>query len=191
MIRRPPRSTLDRSSAASDVYKRQVEKYDAEADEWTDFPPMLNKRQWPGACQFNSQYLYCFGAFKVDVIERIDITEGKGWEVVALAKKSEEWRALSACVATQVNPNEVLIMGGCHEKDSDRVFIYNYKLKTLVAKTRMPVPSLFCQAIPVVSDSRIAAIGWRNEILYIYDTAADKWTLIDPAEYQVPEFTKQ
>ena len=27
MIRRPPRSTLDRSSAASDVYKRQVEKY--------------------------------------------------------------------------------------------------------------------------------------------------------------------
>ena len=27
MIRRPPRSTLDRSSAASDVYKRQVELY--------------------------------------------------------------------------------------------------------------------------------------------------------------------
>ena len=25
MIRRPPRSTLDRSSAASDVYKRQLE----------------------------------------------------------------------------------------------------------------------------------------------------------------------
>ena len=29
MIRRPPRSTLDRSSAASDVYKRQVENVDA------------------------------------------------------------------------------------------------------------------------------------------------------------------
>ena len=27
MIRRPPRSTLDRSSAASDVYKRQVWSY--------------------------------------------------------------------------------------------------------------------------------------------------------------------
>ena len=26
MIRRPPRSTLDRSSAASDVYKRQLEE---------------------------------------------------------------------------------------------------------------------------------------------------------------------
>ena len=33
MIRRPPRSTLDRSSAASDVYKRQVRNvYDALAD---------------------------------------------------------------------------------------------------------------------------------------------------------------
>ena len=29
MIRRPPRSTLDRSSAASDVYKRQGELLDA------------------------------------------------------------------------------------------------------------------------------------------------------------------
>ena len=29
MIRRPPRSTLDRSSAASDVYKRQVLAFDA------------------------------------------------------------------------------------------------------------------------------------------------------------------
>ena len=28
MIRRPPRSTLDRSSAASDVYKRQLPIYD-------------------------------------------------------------------------------------------------------------------------------------------------------------------
>ena len=27
MIRRPPRSTLDRSSAASDVYKRQIGNY--------------------------------------------------------------------------------------------------------------------------------------------------------------------
>src|SRR5678815_5261864 len=31
MIRRPPRSTLDRSSAASDVYKRQGHEYNAES----------------------------------------------------------------------------------------------------------------------------------------------------------------
>ena len=33
MIRRPPRSTLDRSSAASDVYKRQVQT-------WPDWDPL-------------------------------------------------------------------------------------------------------------------------------------------------------
>src|SRR5678815_3225083 len=48
MIRRPPRSTLDRSSAASDVYKRQIQRdEDAHAKEdgsrkillrLTDFP---------------------------------------------------------------------------------------------------------------------------------------------------------
>ena len=33
MIRRPPRSTLDRSSAASDVYKRQAETAMASGDD--------------------------------------------------------------------------------------------------------------------------------------------------------------
>ena len=40
MIRRPPRSTLDRSSAASDVYKRQVQK-----GFWKDLMPFLNGLQ--------------------------------------------------------------------------------------------------------------------------------------------------
>ena len=34
MIRRPPRSTLDRSSAASDVYKRQI--FDSIVSEYSD-----------------------------------------------------------------------------------------------------------------------------------------------------------
>src|SRR5678810_1051122 len=42
MIRRPPRSTLDRSSAASDVYKRQNQQHahlapDVAADPWYRF----------------------------------------------------------------------------------------------------------------------------------------------------------
>ena len=35
MIRRPPRSTLDRSSAASDVYKRQISNVAARADSYS------------------------------------------------------------------------------------------------------------------------------------------------------------
>ena len=37
MIRRPPRSTLDRSSAASDVYKRQVKNYKGEKYNLSEF----------------------------------------------------------------------------------------------------------------------------------------------------------
>ena len=46
MIRRPPRSTLDRSSAASDVYKRQLEKdaYLATANTETMIIPLLETR---------------------------------------------------------------------------------------------------------------------------------------------------
>ena len=36
MIRRPPRSTLDRSSAASDVYKRQAEVLVSNAPEFAE-----------------------------------------------------------------------------------------------------------------------------------------------------------
>src|SRR5678815_5935776 len=38
MIRRPPRSTLDRSSAASDVYKRQLVR---RRKRWLVYPAML------------------------------------------------------------------------------------------------------------------------------------------------------
>src|SRR5678816_333357 len=41
MIRRPPRSTLDRSSAASDVYKRQVPDFPKKGISFKDFTPLL------------------------------------------------------------------------------------------------------------------------------------------------------
>ena len=47
MIRRPPRSTLDRSSAASDVYKRQVDcKYDVfPLEKIEDFVELCNDKK--------------------------------------------------------------------------------------------------------------------------------------------------
>ena len=42
MIRRPPRSTLDRSSAASDVYKRQTEDWGEDTATWAT-PPAVDK----------------------------------------------------------------------------------------------------------------------------------------------------
>ena len=54
MIRRPPRSTLDRSSAASDVYKRQVERArDDEEDRGEDGERVRHHRRAAGVDAVN------------------------------------------------------------------------------------------------------------------------------------------
>ena len=57
MIRRPPRSTLDRSSAASDVYKRQAHRCGAEqhADEDENENGQATMNGWHGY----ESFLFC------------------------------------------------------------------------------------------------------------------------------------
>ena len=43
MIRRPPRSTLDRSSAASDVYKRQAQSEEIKINDIVEY--VKNKKE--------------------------------------------------------------------------------------------------------------------------------------------------
>ena len=71
MIRRPPRSTLDRSSAASDVYKRQVKAYGGETikagsiivrQRGTKFFPGLNV----GLGRDHTLYAYVSGVVKFE-----------------------------------------------------------------------------------------------------------------------------
>ena len=57
MIRRPPRSTLDRSSAASDVYKRQVVRFKKDLKRKNEFIEVLEKYR-----------NYKFGSFTVNKI---------------------------------------------------------------------------------------------------------------------------
>ena len=49
MIRRPPRSTLDRASAASDVYKRQGLTWAATAIQWGAPVPVSQPKWWQEA----------------------------------------------------------------------------------------------------------------------------------------------
>ena len=69
MIRRPPRSTLDRSSAASDVYKRQIK----------------NKEVCP----------FCLNRTKGNSPKRLDgLYEGYGNFWILKCKKGHEWNRL-------------------------------------------------------------------------------------------------
>ena len=58
MIRRPPRSTLDRSSAASDVYKRQgYTQSDGHSDVSEAYQELENKSKILGYCFYHGQDL--------------------------------------------------------------------------------------------------------------------------------------
>ena len=59
MIRRPPRSTLDRSSAASDVYKRQPD-----FDDFFTFVDMADNYPFTGA---GSLVNFCAGLAKIGI----------------------------------------------------------------------------------------------------------------------------
>ena len=85
MIRRPPRSTLDRSSAASDVYKRQVEALDTALRRRFSFVPMAPepeelKKQ---AGQVNLQTLLRTLNNRLIILKDADHTIGHAllWEV--------------------------------------------------------------------------------------------------------------
>ena len=82
MIRRPPRSTLDRSSAASDVYKRQLDR--CFSNHWRKFfiEDLIN------AC---NQAIYDFsgienGVKKRQVFDDITFMESEqGWAIPLLS----------------------------------------------------------------------------------------------------------
>eukprot|EP00658_Telonema_sp_P-2_P033369 TRINITY_DN24507_c0_g1_i2.p1 TRINITY_DN24507_c0_g1~~TRINITY_DN24507_c0_g1_i2.p1 ORF type:complete len:121 (+),score=28.83 TRINITY_DN24507_c0_g1_i2:98-460(+) len=77
MIRRPPRSTLSSSSAASDVYKRQlyaiggysggciagVEVFDTEAQQWSTVAPMPMPRD-EHCSAVSGDRIYVFGGWR-------------------------------------------------------------------------------------------------------------------------------
>ncbi len=79
MIRRPPRSTLDRSSAASDVYKRQTGFSNVRLDEPVIFPNDTTKYYYKfelGNLLNGWQYVYSVTAFdEGDPENELDVLE--------------------------------------------------------------------------------------------------------------------
>ena len=70
MIRRPPRSTLDRSSAASDVYKRQVVRRDDDLLTWSQ-----RYHTDPDAASVRA--LLADGGVDLDDLELLAVTGGR------------------------------------------------------------------------------------------------------------------
>ena len=168
-----------------------AEKYAVSDGQWRVIAPLKEKRQWPGLCPFNNVFLYCFAGSELGSIERLDtLNEEKGWEFVMIAGKAEGWCARAACAAIQINPNEILVFGGCVKKDVDDAYVFDPETRNFARKTKLPAPSLFCQMTPVISGPLLGIIGWRNETVYVYNIQKDEWCLIPADKYLPEEFTE-
>ena len=166
-----------------------VEKYDFANPRWICIASLIEKRQWPGVCQFNNKLIFCFGGSNLSSIERLDIiNEDRGWELVTIKHNSGGWFGRSACVAIQLNPSQILIFGGCAKRDLDEAVLYTPNTETIANSACLPSPSLFCQLSPAISSKYVGIIGWRNENVYMYSTKSNRWVCIEPAVYCPPDF---
>ena len=95
MIRRPPRSTLDRSSAASDVYKRQIQgsfrcrgardprvaqQVDAEQTRLAAAPALVFGRQRAGAVSYTHLRAH---ETVLDIVCRLLLEKNKSQKILA------------------------------------------------------------------------------------------------------------
>eukprot|EP00826_Nyctotherus_ovalis_P058874 TRINITY_DN8134_c0_g1_i17.p1 TRINITY_DN8134_c0_g1~~TRINITY_DN8134_c0_g1_i17.p1 ORF type:complete len:215 (+),score=87.06 TRINITY_DN8134_c0_g1_i17:25-645(+) len=150
MIRRPPRSTHCISSAASDVYKRQVlnnkefvtiggysdtfkhlndcDKYNIDSDSWENLPSLNEKKQSMAACLFQGREIYVIGGFngsRLATIERLTVNPlAKEWVTVDVPN-GDEIVPFSCGVAAQVSANEILILRGNKTTDTYKYDIPN------------------------------------------------------------------
>jgi len=168
---------------------KSVERYNFANGRWIQVAPLNEGRQWAGVCQFNNEDIYCFGGSNLDSIERLNIlNEEAGWELIKVADNKGGWTARSACAAIQIDPCRILIFGGCARHDLDDAMVYYPTTKTTKHCAKLPLPSLFCQLSPVISNQYVGIIGWRNEDIYLYNMQRDTWDCIEQTVYSLPDF---
>ena len=112
MIRRPPRSTLDRSSAASDVYKRQVEVYNNVEIEKAELEK--SRKEFENSQDLKNKYRSEIDAMRNEIVEvhkqlntrksRLDFLAGlvDQDEAVRFLSKDKSWNPNEAVTVSDV-----------------------------------------------------------------------------------------
>lgn len=168
---------------------KSVERYNFANPRWVQISPLNERRQWAGVCQFNNKHIYCFCGSNLTSIERLDIlNEEAGWELTTIANNEGGWIGCSACAAIQIDPCRILVFGGCARQDLDDAMVYYPSTGVMKPCAKLPLPSLFCQLSPAISNQYVGIIGWRNETIYLYDTQRNKWDCIEQTVYSLPDF---
>eukprot|EP00826_Nyctotherus_ovalis_P056382 TRINITY_DN7599_c0_g1_i14.p1 TRINITY_DN7599_c0_g1~~TRINITY_DN7599_c0_g1_i14.p1 ORF type:complete len:213 (+),score=85.87 TRINITY_DN7599_c0_g1_i14:30-641(+) len=203
MIRRPPRSTRKESSAASDVYKRQIfvmagenaegvmsacEKYEIKEDRWRRMPSMNRKRCGLSCCTVGGWIYAGFGWDQTNLssVERLETEGSEEWELVRLGKKLAVEGVQVAGMAA-VSGSEVLVFGGYKETEelTTDAFILNIKDNVVRRVSGLARPEAFLSSEIRRVDDTVYSFGYTKGGLHKYDIAKDKWTFV--AQDKIPK----
>ena len=166
-----------------------VEEYSVGKNEWKLIKPLNSSRQLAGGCSFNSRILYIFGGIvkgnHVNSIERIDLNDNNGWEIVKLVE-SDQWspRKLSGCI--QISADEIIIIGGKEKICMKQCFKYSHSLRKMTPISQLPIGDYFSDYSLSLFGNYVIGIGYDTNHIYKYEKNLDKWAYIK-AENYLPE----
>jgi N-acetylneuraminic acid mutarotase len=101
-------------------FLQDCERYNLQTGTWSDLDRMTKKRTLTSCCNFNSDSIFVFGGYsddekkELDLIERFDIKTNKFF---AMSFKLLD--RLQNPFVVQINPTEILIMGGYNDDMGD------------------------------------------------------------------------
>ena len=112
---------------------------------WESYGELNIARNYACYYIFNDYYLFAFMGFNqykghLDSIERINLKEGKKWEMIKYENPKELDLHRNSMAVCYSNEDEIYILGGCIREDpTDQILKYNFKQNTFF-KTDLQIP---------------------------------------------------
>lgn len=150
---------------------RHCERYKIAEDKWESIAPMNIERSKHGVCPFNNSMILVFWGSTDESFEKYDI-QRDFWELIRPINALPCFNT-SKPGALQINPNQILIVGGTQEKASPetekketeglhRGLLYNVNENNLINLGNVFGVPLIEPSQMVVSEKSIYCLG-RNE----------------------------
>ena len=105
-----------------DGFTNCCERYDILADKWEPIKSMVHKSSSPSVCTFGKYTIYRFGGLAgpaevTETIEKYDVREDK-WSAYDIPSAQLGFQLLWLSASVQINRSQILVCGGCDEKDN-------------------------------------------------------------------------
>ena len=121
------------------------------------------------------------------LIEKLESGKEEKWEMIKL-KANEGWNQISASLACEISPHQILIFGGQYDgfdgKSSDDVFMFNVKNGEMKRSAPLPSPACFWLRNVSIMGREVAGISLGLDI-YLFNLETGKWRIMKWNQWKV------